>query len=159
MPPVVEVGGFRGHGPSQELPPVVEVTDRRRCNLRGMTVIPALDFVCPGCGARNATESGPCADCGSSAARHRHRPETKGEKYQTVAETVGLIPSVRWKDNLYQGIAVGVTGLVGVIVGWLASGTREAVLGGLAAGLFVGFVVSGLVLLVVGLVRASRIRR
>lgn len=121
---------------------------------------PPLDFVCPSCGARNAAATGPCADCGSTAYRgDRDAPATKAETYQKVAETVGLVPSLRWKDNLYQGIAIAVTGLLGAAVGLAAGHSREALLGGLAIGLFVGFVISGLVLMVLGWVRVARGRR
>ena len=117
-------------------------------------------FVCPDCGERNATESGPCGKCGSRVFRgDRDRPDTKGETYQKVADTVGLVPSVRWKDNLYQGIAVAATSLLGVIGGAIASPTKESVLAGLLIGLVVGFILSGLVLMVVGWVRVARGRR
>ena len=42
------------------------------------------------------------------------------ESYQTVAETVGMLPSLRWKDNLIQAIAVagfaGIGAIVGIVV-------------------------------------------
>ncbi|MFH1385092.1 MAG: hypothetical protein ABIH47_09070 [Candidatus Omnitrophota bacterium] len=76
-------------------------------------------------------------------------------KYQRFADTVGLVPSLRKKDNLAQGIfvlaCVPLGALIGLI-GWGAFG----LLGGVFAGLILGGLCSGTVLMVLGWMRASR---
>ena len=77
------------------------------------------------------------------------------EQYQNVAETVGMIPSLRKKDNLIQGLVVLVCGIVGALVGGLLWGLRGA--GGLAlVGLALGTLVSGFILMILGWKRASK---
>lgn len=81
--------------------------------------------------------------------------EEKQSNYQTVAETVGMLPSLNKKDNLYQGIFVLVISLVsfliGVMVGGLEVGLVFLLLGLIGSGLL-----SGLVLMVLGFVRLAR---
>ena len=74
--------------------------------------------------------------------------------YEHVADKVGLVPNVRKKDNLYQGIAVLCTTAMGSVVGlvWWG-GWPMGVLAGALAGLVVGGLVSGAVLMIVGLTR------
>jgi hypothetical protein len=42
------------------------------------------------------------------------------ETYQTIAETGGMLPSLRWKDNLIQALiiaaATGICALVGLVI-------------------------------------------
>ncbi len=89
------------------------------------------------------------------------------EDYHRVAETVGFVPSLRVKDNLFQMVFV-LSGIgVGVLLGWLGargqsprlgSGVSPAIamtIGGVL-GFIVAGVVSGLILMVVGWVRALR---
>lgn len=91
------------------------------------------------------------------------RQEAIPEECQTIAETVGLIPSLRLKDNVVQGIALAagavLGGLVGLVLG-LRTVAGPAIGAGLetVAGLVVALFVSGLVLGVVGLRRAMRRR-
>jgi len=80
-------------------------------------------------------------------------PNRAVEQYHEIADTVGLVPNVRKKDNVIQGIAVAGTTVVGVAIGAVVGGTTEAALIGALGGLVVGGFVSGLVLMVVGLVR------
>jgi hypothetical protein len=80
-------------------------------------------------------------------------PDRAAEQYHAIADKVGLVPNVRVKDNVIQGIAVAATTVVGVAVGAIVGGTAEAALIGALAGLVVGGFVSGLVLMVVGLAR------
>lgn len=75
--------------------------------------------------------------------------------YDQFADKVGLVPNVRKKDNLYQGIAV-VSGLfIGALVGWLWKRSFEAALLGALIGLVTATLVSGIVLLVLGWTRKS----
>ncbi|MCC7387611.1 MAG: hypothetical protein IT431_02455 [Phycisphaerales bacterium] len=86
------------------------------------------------------------------------------EVYNRVAETVGLVPNLRLKDNLVQLGAV----VVGVILGAGAGaafarsrgGAGSELLIGAGAGALLGFIVfgvlSGVVLMVVGWVRALK---
>ena len=80
------------------------------------------------------------------------------ERYNRVAETVGLMPTLRVKDNVVQAIVVlGATGL-GAAVGWLQGGGFGAVVGGAAAMILSAFV-SGFVLMVLGWTRGAKGRR
>lgn len=74
--------------------------------------------------------------------------------YNTIAETVGGVPSLRAKDNLYQGIAILVSLVVGALIG-LIWGVFGAMIGAVV-GLLVGLFGSGIVLMVLGWVRAAR---
>lgn len=73
--------------------------------------------------------------------------------YEKLADKVGLVPNVRKKDNLYQGVAVLGTTTVGLIGGLLAGGWPVGALLGALAGLVIGGLVSGGVLMVLGLMR------
>ncbi|MCL4742485.1 MAG: hypothetical protein KJZ54_09820 [Phycisphaerales bacterium] len=93
-----------------------------------------------------------------------HEPDGL-DTYQHVAETVGMLPSLRRRDNLIQAVLVVAGAVVGAPLGlWLMSGDR---LGedipswaGLAVGGVGGAVVacllSGFVLMVLGWVRALK---
>lgn len=82
-------------------------------------------------------------------------------EYQTVADTVGFVPSLRVKDNVVQAVCVGVGLLAGVGVGVavaVANGAEwyiGAMLGALA-GLILSTLVSGGVIMVLGWVRAAK---
>jgi hypothetical protein len=77
------------------------------------------------------------------------------ETYNTVAETVGLVPSLRKKDNLIQGIIVLVGTALAGLVGLLVDGTTGLMLGALA-GLIGSGLLSGGVLMIIGWVRAAK---
>jgi hypothetical protein len=82
-------------------------------------------------------------------------PGSDSASYHEFADKVGLVPNVRKKDNLYQGIAV-VAGLaLGALAGSWWKGSTEAALLGALVGLVGATLVSGLVLLVVGWKRKS----
>ena len=73
------------------------------------------------------------------------------ESYQRIADTVGLVPSLNAKDNLYQGIAVLVGALVGAIAGALMGrGDYTATLVGTLLGLVGSGLASGFVLMLAG---------
>ncbi len=77
------------------------------------------------------------------------------ETYDTVADTLGLVPNVRLKDNVIQGITVvAITGLA-ALVGFLSNGTAGLAIGSLL-GLIGSLLISGGVLMVVGWVRAAK---
>jgi len=84
------------------------------------------------------------------------------EAYQTVAETVGGVPSLRLRDNVIQGIVVAVGTALGAIVGHAllaggkAMGRIEAALLGAGAGLIASALLSGIVLMVLGWIRAAK---
>lgn len=61
------------------------------------------------------------------------------ELYNVVTDTV-TGPNVRWRDNLFQGIAVVVFAGIGALVGHLGF---ENFLLGLLGGLVLGVIVSG----------------
>ena len=78
------------------------------------------------------------------------------ETYQAVAETVGMIPSLRVKDNVFQAIVVVVFVFIGGGGGYITSGTGMGALAGVAGGLISGIFLSGLVLMVLGFTRRSK---
>ena len=73
--------------------------------------------------------------------------------YNLLADKIGGVPNVRKKDNLFQGIFVGSSALVGVLIGWFAGGWPLGVMLGALGGLVVGTLISGVVLMVMGLRR------
>jgi hypothetical protein len=77
------------------------------------------------------------------------------EAYQKVAETVGMVPSLRWKDNLIQAIIVLGLTATGGLAGWKLWGLIGAA-GLAAAGLVLGTLLSGFVLMILGWIRAAR---
>ena len=81
--------------------------------------------------------------------------KSKRETYDTVADTVGLVPSLRLKDNVIQGVTVVVVTGIGALVGFLTNGGTGLAVGSLL-GLIGSLFVSGAVLMVVGWVRAAK---
>ena len=79
------------------------------------------------------------------------------ERYHRIAETVGFMPSVRKRDNIIQGITVAIGALIGATAGWFIGDGEIApvVICGIA-GLVVFGILSGIVLMVIGWVRAAR---
>jgi hypothetical protein len=77
------------------------------------------------------------------------------ETYQKIADTVGLVPSLRWKDNLIQAIIVVGSAAIGGLVGLLVWGPFGAA--GLAiAGLILGTLLSGFAFMILGWIRAAK---
>ncbi len=83
--------------------------------------------------------------------------DDSSERYHEIAETVGMIPSVRARDNVIQGIVVAVGTLIGAGIGALAGGLIGA-LGGALVGLIVFTFISGFVLMIAGGSRAIKKR-
>jgi hypothetical protein len=90
-------------------------------------------------------------------------PTDSLEAYHTIADTVGGVPNLRGKDNAFQAIFVSISIAIGGGIGALlvlagvgggVDWTIGALIGGIA-GLFGGTLLSGLVLMVMGWVRAS----
>lgn len=81
--------------------------------------------------------------------------------YQTVADTVGFVPSLRVKDNVVQAVCVAVGLLVGVGAGVMIATANKAewyigaMLGALG-GLVLSTLVSGGIIMVLGWVRAAK---
>lgn len=71
-----------------------------------------------------------------------------------VADTVGLVPNVRKKDNLYQGAIVGGGTLLLAIIGYFVDGGIGA-LAGAAVGLIGLGLITGLVIMVLGWIRTA----
>jgi len=80
------------------------------------------------------------------------------ETYNTVAEKVGMMPSLRWKDNLFQTVVILGSTAIGAAVGYATNGGIGALAGGVGA-LIVSFLLSGIVLMILGWVRAARKRK
>lgn len=77
------------------------------------------------------------------------------EAYQAVAETIGG-PSLRIKDNVIQAAVVFGSMAVGGLIGFVGWGGLGAAAGAIA-GMILGTLVSGLVLMVLGWVRAGKV--
>jgi hypothetical protein len=75
--------------------------------------------------------------------------------YNLFSDKIGGVPNIRKKDNLYQAATIGVFLIIGLIVGWFVGGWPEGVLLGALGGLVAGALISGLVLMIVGLRRKS----
>lgn len=84
-------------------------------------------------------------------------PNQKGalDGYHKVADTVGMVPSLRWKDNLLQAVFVVVSGAIGAIVGMVIWGAPGA-LGMGIGGVITGTLISGIFLMVLGWIRTAK---
>ena len=101
------------------------------------------------------------------AAQKGDTPPTTGNnaQYNRFADRVGLVPNLRKKDNLYQGIFILAFVVVGMTVGWLWDGAviRDIVgdsvpvriFFGALVGLVVGVLLSGFFILVLGFSRKT----
>lgn len=79
----------------------------------------------------------------------------KLSQYQQVAETVGMVPSLNARDNLLQGVFVGLVTVLAFIVGHVTGGTQTALVF-MLAGMIASGLISGVVLMVVGMFRVAR---
>lgn len=75
--------------------------------------------------------------------------------YNLVADKIGGVPNIRKKDNLYQAVAIVVFVIIGLVVGWAIGGWPQGALLGALGGLIAGTLISGAVLMVLGLLRKS----
>ena len=88
----------------------------------------------------------------------QQQPDSHRKSYDTFADKVGLVPNVRLKDNLIQGLVVGALTLIGALVGFFVASDTARLTGagfGALAGLISGGFLSGLVLMIVGLRRKT----
>jgi hypothetical protein len=84
----------------------------------------------------------------------RSTPDPLGG-YHTVADTVGMVPSLRVKDNVIQAaVVLGATAL-GASIGLAVGGGMVAIIYG-AVAMIGSTLVSGLVLMVLGWVRGAK---
>jgi hypothetical protein len=73
---------------------------------------------------------------------------TGRETYNLITDTVAG-PNLRWKDNLFQGLAILVSIGLGVLIGWLvAADPKIGALAGGFIGLVAGTLISGLFLMI-----------
>jgi hypothetical protein len=88
------------------------------------------------------------------------RPADNGlDTYQKFADTVGGVPSLRWQDNLYQGLAILAALALGAGIGFLITFDSLGAMAGGFLGLVAGFLISGMVLMVLGWLRASKAKK
>jgi hypothetical protein len=96
----------------------------------------------------------------ASTDRNRARPsdprDAAFDAYETVADVVGGVPSLRWKDNLIQGLCILAAVVVGAATGLVIAGEWWGALAGAFAGLVGGLILSGAVLMVLGWVRTAQ---
>ena len=84
-------------------------------------------------------------------------------EYDRFADTVGLLPNVRKKDNIYQGLCVLAFVIIGTVLAyfWDGAAIRDflgdtlpmRLLFGAFGGLITGVLISGAILLVLGFTR------
>ena len=94
------------------------------------------------------------------------KPESSQDSmatYHKVADTVGGVPNLRLKDNVVQTLVVLAAAILGALAGCILVWTKTvdwelylAALGGCVTGLILGTFVSGLVLMVIGWIRATK---
>jgi uncharacterized membrane protein len=86
--------------------------------------------------------------------------ESSFEEYHTIADTVGMVPSFRARDNIIQGAFIGIFTLIAAVVGFFVGASIAGPWIGAAlfavGGLIVSAFLSGLVLMIIGLVRGKR---
>lgn len=90
--------------------------------------------------------------------QYPQQPHSPTDGMHLVADTVGLVPNVRKKDNLYQGAIVGGGTLLLTLVGYLVSGVGGALLGALVGLIGLGLL-TGLVIMVLGWKRTAERKR
>lgn len=79
--------------------------------------------------------------------RDDKKPMSARQTYNVVTDTIAG-PNLRWKDNLYQGLAILICLVLGVLIGFLVTFTGTgAVLGGFL-GLLAGLFGSGLFIMI-----------
>ena len=78
------------------------------------------------------------------------------EAYHRVADTVGFVPNLRWKDNVIQAVSVAVAAAVGAAIAGLVWRNFLAAAGGAIVGAIAATFITGLVLMVLGWVRAAK---
>jgi len=128
-------------------------TESHRPRDTGCRVVVRLgdSIYCGQCGTRFESAAKEDAEVCYGRGHEGHRKSAR-DTYDTVADTVGLVPSVRMKDNVIQGITVVVITEIAALVGFVMNG------GGPGhrhlLGLLGSLLVSGAVLMVVGWVRA-----
>lgn len=87
----------------------------------------------------------------------RSEVDHKLEDYHRVADTVGFIPGLRMKDNVFQAVFILMSILIGCVFGFVVMGSLGAIVGALVA-MIVGLFSSGIILMIVGWVRAMKSR-
>jgi hypothetical protein len=85
----------------------------------------------------------------------QQRPDSSRKSYDAFADKIGMVPNVRFKDNVIQGIVVVVFALIGALGGYYVTSDLSGAGYGALAGLTTGGFLSGLVLMVVGLSRKA----
>lgn len=80
-------------------------------------------------------------------------PQQTVNPYHTVADTVGLVPNLRWKDNVFQAAFIFAALIVGLVIGYFV-GDLPGLFVGAIIGLIAGTLLSGITLMVIGWIRA-----
>ncbi|MCO5166500.1 MAG: hypothetical protein M9894_09060 [Planctomycetes bacterium] len=108
---------------------------------------------CPMCAESVADGAERCLHCGEALGRPAGTSRAPGGlTYDVMQDKVGLVPNLRVKDNLVQAIVTVVALVLGVAIGTVFGGAEGALAGALG-GLVVGGLGSGVVLMIIGLVR------
>lgn len=83
------------------------------------------------------------------------------QTYNTIADSVGFVPNLRAKDNIFQLIVVAIFVVLGLIAGLVVSMNSQmelsiALLLGALIGFIIGGVLSGFVLMILGWIRTAK---
>lgn len=77
------------------------------------------------------------------------------DTYNTFAETIGGVPSLRKKDNVLQAKIIGWGTLICIVIGAIFWGIPGGLIG-ILIGLIVSVLLSGVILMVLGWIRAAK---
>lgn len=86
----------------------------------------------------------------------KKQPLTAQEQYNIVTD-LGTGLNYRWRDNLFQALAIFAFILIGGLIGWWLGGWKlPGLLGGSLIGLIGGWLISGIVLMIYRAVRHAQ---
>ncbi len=81
------------------------------------------------------------------------KKQKRGSAYDIIADKVGLVPNCREDDNLFQLRFIAIFTLLSVVVGGAWLGPEIGIVVGFLIGVVGGGILSGIILLVIGLLR------
>ena len=107
------------------------------------------------------TSTQPTDSAGPTSSSPTPKPHGDLEEYHRITDTIGGVPNLRWKDNLFQLLVVAIFTGVGGLLSWLLipaaqMSTSASIVSGAAGGLILGTLLSGLVLMAMGWIRSGR---
>ena len=83
------------------------------------------------------------------------RKQLSGREQYNIVTDLATGVNVRWRDNLFQALAILAFIIIGGLVGWLL-GNGPGLLGGAIIGMIAGWLISGTVLMIYRAVRHAQ---